>query len=217
MNELDLHKEGSLIYASSSSVYGNNAKIPFRESDRLEDLASLYAATKRSDELIAQTYFNLYNMTSIGLRFFTVYGPYGRPDMAPWIFTDKISNNQTIQVFNHGESRRDFTYVEDIVQGVVNALLVKTDQPELINLGNGRPILLANFVSLVENQVGSKANIDSLGMQKGDVPVTYADISKARQMLSYDPRTSIEEGIVHFVKWFREHDASGFRMKVDNH
>jgi len=115
MVELGL-KEDPLVYASSSSVYGNNIKIPFQETDRVEDPASLYAATKRSDELIAQTYFNLHNMSSIGLRFFTVYGPYGRPDMAPWIFTDKISNNQTIRVFNHGKSRRDFTYVDDIVR-----------------------------------------------------------------------------------------------------
>lgn len=200
------------IYASSSSVYGNNIKIPFRESDRLEDPASLYAATKRSDELIAQTYFNLYGMSSIGLRFFTVYGPFGRPDMAPWIFTDKISSNDTIRVFNHGQSRRDFTYVGDIVQGVVNALFVNTGQPELINLGNGRPVLLADFVRLVESEVGSKANIESVGMQRGDVPVTYADISKARRMLAYDPTTSLEEGIVKFVSWFRENEASQYRM-----
>jgi len=209
---MGLHTDDTLIYASSSSVYGNNVNIPFRESDRLEDPASLYAATKRSDELIAQTYFNLYNMTSIGLRFFTVYGPFGRPDMAPWIFTQKISNNQTIRVFNHGESKRDFTYVEDIVQGVVNALFVKARQPELINLGNGRPIVLEDFVNLVEDQVGSKAIIDSVGMQKGDVPVTYADISKAGRMLAYRPSTPIEEGIIQFVKWFRKHDASQFRM-----
>jgi UDP-glucuronate 4-epimerase len=205
--------EDAFIYASSSSVYGNNIKIPFRESDRLEDPASLYAATKRSDELIAQTYFNLYNMSSIGLRFFTVYGPFGRPDMAPWIFTDKISNNDSIRVFNHGRSRRDFTYVGDIVQGVVNALFVNSGQPELINLGNGRPVLLADFVRLVESKVGFKAIIDSVGMQKGDVPVTYADISKARRMLAYDPSTPLEEGIVKFVSWFRQNDASQYRMK----
>jgi len=201
-----------LVYASSSSVYGNNAKIPFRESDRLEDPASLYAATKRSDELIAQTYFNLHGLESVGLRFFTVYGPFGRPDMAPWIFTDKISNHETIRVFNHGKSRRDFTFVSDIVQGVVASLFVNTGQPELVNLGNGRPILLADFVRLVETQVNTKAKIDSVGMQKGDVPVTYADISKARRLLAYNPNTPIEEGIVQFVSWFREHNATQFRM-----
>lgn len=201
-----------LVYASSSSVYGNNAKIPFRESDRLEDPASLYAATKRSDELIAQTYFNLHGLGSVGLRFFTVYGPFGRPDMAPWIFTDKISNHETIRVFNHGESRRDFTFVGDIVQGVVNSLFVNTGQPELVNLGNGRPVLLADFVRLVESQVGTDAVIDSVGMQKGDVPVTYADISKARRLLAYNPSTPIEEGIVQFVSWFRDHNATQFRM-----
>jgi UDP-glucuronate 4-epimerase len=140
LKELDLTGE-TLVYVSSSSVYGNNVKIPFQETDNVENPASLYAATKRSGELIAQTYWNLYNISSVGLRFFTVYGPYGRPDMAPWIFTDKISNNATIRVFNHGLSRRDFTYIDDIVQGVVQSLYVNTGQPEIVNLGNGRPIL----------------------------------------------------------------------------
>lgn len=212
MVELGLTK-APLTFASSSSVYGNNAKIPFRESDRLEDPASLYAATKRSNELIAQTYFNLHHMKSIGLRFFTVYGPYGRPDMAPWIFADRISNNETIRVFNHGNSRRDFTYVMDIVQGVVNSLFIDIDQPELINLGNGRPVLLADFVRLMESQVGFKADIDSVGMQKGDVPLTYADISKARRMLAYNPSTTLEEGIDQFISWFRQSNASQYRMK----
>jgi UDP-glucuronate 4-epimerase len=211
LNELDL--KDTLVYASSSSVYGNNVKVPFQETDMVADPASLYAATKRSDELIAHTYWNLYNISSIGLRFFTVYGPYGRPDMAPWIFTDKISNNETIRVFNHGNSQRDFTYVDDIVQGVVNSLLVHTGQPEMVNLGNGRPIVLADFVRLVEEGVGRKAQIHSVGMQKGDVPVTYADITKARRLLGYDPTTPIEEGITKFVAWFREHDASQYRMQ----
>ncbi|CAJ1958812.1 unnamed protein product [Cylindrotheca closterium] len=211
MVALGLTKE-PLVFASSSSVYGNNVKIPFQESDRLEDPASLYAATKRSDELLAQTYFNLYKLNSIGLRFFTVYGPYGRPDMAPWIFTDKISNQQTIRVFNHGQSKRDFTFVGDIVQGVVNSLFVDTHQPELVNLGNGQPVLLQDFVELVEEQVNAKAVIDSVGMQQGDVPVTYADITKARHLLGYNPNTTIEEGIQQFVSWFREHDASQYRM-----
>jgi UDP-glucuronate 4-epimerase len=208
--ELDLKE--TLVYASSSSVYGNNVKVPFQETDRVEDPASLYAATKRSDELIAHTYWNLYNISSIGLRFFTVYGPYGRPDMAPWIFTDKISNNDTIRVFNHGNSRRDFTYIDDIVQGVVNSLFVHTGQPELVNIGNGRPIVLADFVRIVEERVGQKAQKIEVGMQKGDVPVTYADISKARRLLGYNPTTSIEEGISNFVAWFREHDATQYRM-----
>jgi len=211
IKELDL--KSTLVYASSSSVYGNNAKVPFHETDLVEDPASLYAATKRSNELIAHTYWNLYNISSIGLRFFTVYGPFGRPDMAPWIFTDKISNNETIRVFNHGNSQRDFTYVDDIVQGVVNALYVHTGQPEIVNLGNGRPVVLADFVRLVEEHVGRKAQIQSVGMQKGDVPVTYADITKARRLLGYNPSTPIEEGIAQFVSWFREHDASQYRMQ----
>uniref|UniRef100_A0A7S4EM06 NAD(P)-binding domain-containing protein n=1 Tax=Pseudo-nitzschia australis TaxID=44445 RepID=A0A7S4EM06_9STRA len=215
LKELNL-KEHPLIYASSSSVYGNNVKVPFQERDPVEDPASLYAATKRSDELVARTYCNLYNISSIGLRFFTVYGPYGRPDMAPWMFTDKISNNETIQVFNHGLSRRDFTYIDDIVQGVVNSLLVdrvRTSlEAEVINLGNGQPVLLADFVRIVENRVGKPAQIEYLGMQKGDVPTTYADISKAKHLLGYKPSTSIEEGIDKFVTWFEQHRASRYRM-----
>lgn len=217
MVELDLaggrsNSKDSLVYASSSSVYGNSAQIPFVESDRLEDPASLYATTKRSDELIAQTYFNLHNVTSIGLRFFTVYGPYGRPDMAPWIFTDRISNGETIRVFNHGNSRRDFTYIDDIVQGVVNSLLVKVDKPEYINLGRGKPVVLGDFVNIVQKQVGIKAKINSIGMQMGDVPVTYADITKARRMLGYKPHTLIEDGITKFVSWFKQHNASKYRF-----
>jgi UDP-glucuronate 4-epimerase len=213
MKELGM-TEYPLVYASSSSVYGNNIKVPFQETDPVEDPASLYAATKRSDELIARTYFNLHNISSIGLRFFTVYGPYGRPDMAPWMFTDKISNNETIQVFNHGMSRRDFTYIDDIVQGVVNSLLVDRSrvEAEVINLGNGRPVLLADFVRIVEERVGRPAQIESLGMQKGDVPKTYADISKAQYLLGYMPSTPIEEGIDKFVEWFQQHDASQYRM-----
>ncbi|VEU41040.1 unnamed protein product [Pseudo-nitzschia multistriata] len=215
MKELDL-KEHPLVYASSSSVYGNNVKVPFLETDIVEDPASLYAATKRSDELIARTYYNLHNISSIGLRFFTVYGPYGRPDMAPWMFTDRISNNETIQVFNNGLSRRDFTYIDDIVQGVVNSLLVdraKTSlEAEIVNLGNGHPVLLADFVRIVEERVGKPAQIQHLGMQKGDVPKTFADISKARYLLGYKPTTTIEDGIDRFVTWFEQHNASRYRM-----
>lgn len=209
-----LNMKDPLVYASSSSIYGNNVKVPFKETDLVEDPASLYAATKRSNELVAHTYLNLYNISSIGLRFFTVYGPYGRPDMAPWIFTDKIANNETIKVFNHGNSRRDFTYVDDIVQGVVNALFVNTGQAELVNLGNGRPVVLADFVRIVEDRVGTKARTVEVGMQKGDVPVTYADITKARLLLGYHPRTPIEEGITKFVDWFRRHNASSYRMSA---
>jgi UDP-glucuronate 4-epimerase len=213
MVELNLN-EYPLVYASSSSVYGNNIKIPFHEADLVENPASLYAATKRSDELITRSYYNLHNITSIGLRFFTVYGPYGRPDMAPWIFTEKLSNNETIQVFNHGNSQRDFTYIDDIVQGVVNSLLVHPAyvQAEVINLGNGHPIVLANFVKIVEKQLGIPAQIESLGMQKGDVPKTYADISKAKYLLGYNPSTPIEEGILKFVTWFQQHNAGQYRM-----
>ena len=216
MKDLGL-TEYPLIYASSSSVYGNNVKVPFQETDPVENPASLYAATKRSDELIARTYFNLYNISSIGLRFFTVYGPYGRPDMAPWIFTDKIKSEEPIQVFNHGLSRRDFTYIDDIVQGVVNSLLLDKSknslEAEVINLGNGQPVVLADFVRIVKERVGKPVKVISLGMQKGDVPATYADISKARHLLGYEPTTSIEEGIDKFVAWFEAHKGSQYRMK----
>ena len=134
--------------------------------------------------------------------------------MAPWIFTEKISKNETIQVFNHGKSRRDFTYVGDIVQGIIHSLFVNTGRPELINLGNGRPVVLANFVRIVEEQVGQKAQTSSVGMQKGDVPATYADISKARYLLAYNPTTSIEDGISEFVKWFKSHDASRYKLSL---
>ena len=205
-----------LVYASSSSVYGNNAKIPFQETDPIRDPVSLYAATKQSDELIARTYYNLYNFSSIGLRLFTVYGPFGRPDMAPFIFVDQVSNHQTIPVFNHGQSQRDFTYVDDIVQGIVNSLFVPSSvirNAELINLGNGRPIVLHDFVSMVEQAVGQKAMVKHMGMQKGDVPVTFADISKAQYILGYQPQTTIEQGIPKFVDWFRQYDAGQYRMK----
>lgn len=133
--------------------------------------------------------------------------------MAPYIFTDKISNGEEVQVFNHGNSRRDFTYVQDIVQGCINALFVNTGRPELINLGNGRPIVLADFVGIVEKEIGRKAIIRSLDMQKGDVQTTYADISKAQWLLGYYPTTTIEEGISNFIDWFRLHNASRFRMR----
>ena len=210
LNNLGLKE--TFVYASSSSVYGNNNQTPFLETHRVEDPASLYATTKRSDELVAQTYFNLYNISSIGLRFFTVYGPFGRPDMAPWIFTDKIYNNNTIKVFNHGKSQRDFTFVGDIVQGVVNSLYVASVQPELVNLGNGHPIVLADFVRIVEEKVGIQGIKVEVGMQKGDVPVTYANIDKARWLLGYNPNTPIEEGIEQFVAWFRANDAGQYKM-----
>lgn len=132
--------------------------------------------------------------------------------MAPWIFTNKISNNETIRVFNHGKSRRDFTYVLDIVQGIIHSLFVDTGQPEIINLGNGHPVVLGDFVRIVEERVGRKAQIHSVGMQKGDVPTTYADITKARYLLGYSPTTSIEDGISAFVKWFRQHNASQYHV-----
>ena len=135
-----------------------------------------------------------------------------RPDMAPWIFTDKISSGEKIRVFNHGKSQRDFTYIADIVQGVIHSLFINTGQPELINLGNGHPVVLADFVRVVEDKVGKKAVKEQVGMQKGDVPVTFASIAKAKYLLAYNPSTPIEVGIENFVEWFKKHDASKYRM-----
>ena len=204
-----------VIYASSSSVYGLNTKIPFSETNNVDRPASIYAATKRSAELIAQAYFNIYQLNSIRLRFFTVYGPWGRPDMAPYIFTDRVSRNETITLFNHGENIRDFTFIDDIVDGIVSSLYFRAGHPEIINLGNSHPEQLGKFVKVIEDNVGRKADITSVNMQKGDVPLTYANTAKARCLLGYKPQVSIEDGIRKFVKWFKEEDATS-QYRMDN-
>ncbi len=194
-----------LVYASSSSVYGLNDKIPFSEHDPVDKPASLYAATKRMNELTAHVYHNLYGQPSVGLRFFTVYGPWGRPDMAYYSFTDKILRGETITMFNHGNLERDFTYIDDVVEGIVASLDLLLMTPEVLNLGNNNPVPLRKFIEILEGSVGKKANITSLDMQPGDVPRTFADISKAQQILGYKPHTPLEEGIPQFVQWFKEH------------
>lgn len=190
------------IYASSSSVYGLNTRTPFTEHDSVESPASLYAATKRSDELLAFVYHNLYGLSSVGLRFFTVYGPWGRPDMSPFIFTNGVSKGTEIQLFNDGKSRRDFTYVDDVVDGIVSALAYRTVFPEVINLGNNRPVSVLQFLGILEVLLGRKAVIKYTDMQDGDVPITYASISKASCLLGYQPKVSIEDGLHRFVKWY---------------
>ena len=200
-----------LVYASSSSVYGANTKLPFSVEDRVDHPVSLYAATKRAAELMAETYARLYDLPMTGLRFFTVYGPWGRPDMAYYLFTRSIFEGRPIRVFNKGEMRRDFTYIDDIVAGVLAALdrpPKSTDEApphRLYNLGNNRSEDLMRFITVLEQACGREAHKEYAAMQPGDVKETYADIAPARRDLGFDPRTPIDEGLPRFVAWFREY------------
>ncbi len=198
------HDVPRLVYASSSSVYGGNEKVPFSESDLVDHPVSLYAATKKANELMAHSYTYLYGFQSIGLRFFTVYGPEGRPDMAYWLFSDAMLKGQPIKVFNHGDMKRDFTYIDDIVQGVVAALFADgLEQYEVFNLGNNQPELLMDMIKYLGDALGIEPQMEMLPMQPGDVPVTYADIEKAKAKLGYQPATGLQEGLVRFVEWFK--------------
>lgn len=204
-----------LVYASSSSVYGGNTKLPFAVEDRVDHPVSLYAATKRADELMSETYAHLFRLPQTGLRFFTVYGPWGRPDMMLWNFTNRILTGQPIPVFNHGDMYRDFTYIDDIIAGVLACL----DNPprddglekaggsvkphRLYNIGNSRSEHLMKVVGLLEDACGKKAEIEFLPMQPGDVHKTYADISAIQADLGYAPTTVIEDGVPEFVRWYR--------------
>ena len=190
-----------LIYASSSSVYGKNTKVPFKESDPVIQPASLYAATKRENELLAHVYHNLYKQKSIGLRFFTVYGPMGRPDMAYYSFTKNILEGKPIDVYNYGKVSRDFTYVDDIVDGIIACMTINFDY-EIVNLGRGQPYSVGQFISIIEKATGKKAIKKMMPMAKGDVLITYADTSKAKSLLGYNPKVSLEEGIHKFAEWF---------------
>ena len=195
------HPTVKFIYASSSSVYGLNEKIPFSESDPTDRPTSLYGATKKANELLAHSYHHLYGISVTGLRFFTVYGPWGRPDMAYYSFTKAILEGKPIQVYNQGAMRRDFTYIDDIVQGTIAALDLGAPC-EIFNLGNNQPQDISELISLIEKKTGKKAKIEFLPMQPGDVPVTYADITKSARMLGYRPTTSLQEGIGRFVDWY---------------
>ncbi len=200
------HETPHLVYASSSSVYGRNAKVPFSESDPVEHPASYYAATKRSNELMAESYVNLYDMPITGLRFFTVYGPWGRPDMAPWLFTDAILKGVPIKLFNHGKMSRDFTYIDDIVEGVVRIFRTPPEGSQrhaLYNIGNSSPVQLIEFIETIERCCGRKAERILLPMQDGDVPATFADTSRLEQIVGFIPDTPLEEGMSKFVDWFR--------------
>jgi UDP-glucuronate 4-epimerase len=211
---------GHLIYASSSSVYGANILIPFSTKHSVDHPVSLYAASKKANELMAHTYSHLFQIPTTGLRFFTVYGPWGRPDMAYYSFTKDIIEENTIKVFNNGDMRRDFTYIDDIVEGIVRLL----DKPpkcnsqwdrgnpdpsssyapyKVYNIGNNNPVRLMDFINVLEKLIGKKAKMEFLPMQPGDVKETYADISDLNKDVGFYPTTSIEEGLAHFVKWYK--------------
>ena len=195
-----------LIYASSSSIYGNSDKVPFNESDNVDKPISLYAATKKSNELMAHTYSHLYDIEIIGLRFFTVYGPWGRPDMAMFLFTDAIINSKPIKVFNNGELYRDFTYIDDIVAGVLATLLENSNDKllyKLYNIGNSSPVKLMNFIKFIENSLGVVAEKEMLPMQAGDVQQTWADVSRLQEDYHYKPNTSVEKGVEAFIDWYK--------------
>lgn len=217
MLEVARHRGVPMVYASSSSVYGNNKTLPFSVKDRVDFPMSLYAATKKADELMSETYAHLYRIPLTGLRFFTVYGPWGRPDMAMWLFTRAILSGEAIKIFNHGKMRRDFTYIDDIVSGVVACL----DNPppddgtvkaggsvsphRLYNIGNHRSEELMHMVQLIEQSVGRKAQYDFQELQAGDVPETYADIDAIQSDLGYAPTTNIAVGIPNFVRWYLDY------------
>ena len=189
-----------LIYASSSSVYGLNQKMPFSENDPVTEPANLYAATKRANELMAFSYHHLYKIPVTGLRFFTVYGPWGRPDMAYFTFAKAILRGEPIQLYNHGNMKRDFTYIDDIVQGTV-AAIDRTSPCEIFNLGNHQAEEIPKLIRLLEKGLGKKALIETLPMQAGDMKETLADLSKSKALLNYTPKTSLEEGIAKFTHW----------------
>ena len=212
----------NLSYASSSSVYGLNASQPFKTTDKTEHQVSLYAATKKSNEMMAHTYSHLYGIQSTGLRFFTVYGPWGRPDMAPMLFTDAILNNKPIKVFNHGQMSRDFTYIDDVVDGIIRVIdnpakpnndwdaknpeISSSSAPyKLYNIGNNKPVSLMDFVSQIEEVLEKKAEKIFMPLQKGDVVSTYADIHELMEKVGYAPKTSLKIGIQRFIEWYRQY------------
>jgi UDP-glucuronate 4-epimerase len=215
-----------LVYASSSSVYGANRKLPFAVEDAVDHPVSLYAASKKANELMAHTYSHLYGLPTTGLRFFTVYGPWGRPDMSPILFADRISRGEPIDVFNFGHHSRDFTYIDDIVEGVIRALdhpaeadpAYDAERPNpgtsnapyrVYNLGNDQPVQLLRFIELLEQNLGRTVEKRLLPMQPGDVPDTWADVSALRRDVGYAPGTSIEDGVARFVRWYREYHEQG--------
>ncbi len=216
------HKVQHLVYASSSSVYGGNTKMPFSEHDSVDHPVSLYAATKKANELMAHTYSHLYGLPTTGLRFFTVYGPWGRPDMALFLFTKAILEGRPIDVFNHGNMKRDFTYIDDIVEGVIRVMdrnaaanpeydAIAADPAtsnapyRVFNIGNNNPVQLLDFIGAIENALGMRAEKRLLPLQDGDVPATYANTDLLNDWVGFVPGTSVEEGVGKFVAWYREY------------
>ncbi len=215
------HNVSNLSYASSSSVYGLNKSQPFKTTDHTDHPVSLYAATKKAKEMMAHTYSHLYGIQTTGLRFFTVYGPWGRPDMAPMLFADAILNDRPIKVFNHGNMSRDFTYIDDIVSGIINVIdnpaqrsttwKAEAPTPEnssspyrIYNIGNSRPVSLMKFIETIESALGKTAQKTMLPMQDGDVVSTYADVSALEQEFGYKPTTDLSEGINYFIQWYQK-------------
>jgi UDP-glucuronate 4-epimerase len=207
LNLLELSKRFKIphfIFASSSSVYGNQQKTPFTEADPVNNPVSPYAATKKAGEMLCHTYAHLYKIKMTCLRFFTVYGPKGRPDMAPYLFTKALLKNEPITKFGQGQSQRDYTYIDDIVEGIKKTIEVEFDF-EIINLGNNKPVNLNQFIKTLEEITGKKANILNLPIQPGDVDTTYANISKAKRLFKWQPKTSLDVGLKKFVDWYQKH------------
>ncbi|HEX5127967.1 MAG TPA: NAD-dependent epimerase/dehydratase family protein, partial [Rhodocyclaceae bacterium] len=216
------NKVQHLVYASSSSVYGGNTKMPFAESDSVDHPVSLYAATKKANELMAHTYSHLYGLPTTGLRFFTVYGPWGRPDMALFLFTKATLEGKPIDVFNYGKMKRDFTFIDDIVEGVIRTMdrvaepdeSFNPDQPDpsrskapfrVFNIGNNNPVELMDFIGAIERSLGIEAKKNFLPIQDGDVPATYANTDALNEWVNFVPATSVEDGIGRFVAWYRDY------------
>lgn len=196
-----------LIYASSSSVYGRNEKIPFSVSDPTDKPANLYAATKKANELMAYSYHHLYGIASMGLRFFTVYGPWGRPDMAYFSFTKAILEGKPLHLFNQGKMQRDFTYIDDAVSGIL-ATIDYAGECDIFNIGNNHPVPLMDFVAILEKHLGKKALIVLEGPSAGEVETTYADIDKSKKLLGFEPKTNLEIGLKHFIDWYQTNKDS---------
>jgi UDP-glucuronate 4-epimerase len=217
MNILECCRQNNikhLVYASSSSVYGNNENVPFSENERVDHPVSLYAATKKANELMAHTYSHLYHLPTTGLRFFFFFCPYGRPDMALVLFAKAITEGKPIKVFNHGDLSRDFTYIDDIIEGVVRVMKQIPDENNknpyfrLFNIGRSQPVPLMDFIRAIENSTGKKAILEMYPMQQGDVKTTYADTANLQQAVGYKPATDIKEGIEKFIDWYNEFYSS---------
>jgi UDP-glucuronate 4-epimerase len=207
-----------LVYASSSSVYGGNTKMPFAVEDRVDHPVSLYAATKKANELMAHTYSHLYDLPTTGLRYFTVYGPWGRPDMSPWLFTSAIVEGRPIKIFNHGRMRRDFTYIDDIAEGTVRALDRDISQRyKIYNIGNHQPVELMDFIGDIERELGLEAQKEFLPMQPGDVVATFADVEELKRDVGYEPKTPLKAGLKNWVAWYKNYALGESQYRADEH